>query len=413
MKFWNLALGVAAALLVASPGFAQDIGFATVGIISQTMGVNDGRVCTGEFSRGDIGCAANAPYVSRTSGFVGIGTTEPSATLHVRSPNKSAIFIDRDTSWSGIDFGTSRTIEARIAVPANGTGDLTFETSSTGSAFEKMRIGANGNVGIGTKTPAISVTVVGEVQVSNSGVVCNASTAGAIRYTGGALSYCNGSAFTTLSAVGGTVSDRIASGTTSIVAQTGGVISITTNGTTAGYFDTAGRLISPGISITTLNGISSTNGYFSRGAMLGNSLQAANQHPLEIADNISPSLRIRARGQSTEAAIILVGSNTTSNTSQVAMLSAYQPFGGGSADSALDIRVRANGEDYYSPKTVMTLLGSGRVGLATTAPSSTLHVSGTIMAKTAANDNTCSLTEHGAIRFNDVTGRLQICRSKP
>jgi hypothetical protein len=59
--------------------------------------------------------------------------------------------------------------------------------------------------------------------------------------------------------------DRISASNNHAMVQTmpGGTVSITT-GNTAGtsYFDTIGRWVGPGISITTAYGISSTNGYF-------------------------------------------------------------------------------------------------------------------------------------------------------
>ncbi|PIZ31781.1 MAG: hypothetical protein COY40_01245 [Alphaproteobacteria bacterium CG_4_10_14_0_8_um_filter_53_9] len=45
--------------------------------------------------------------------------------------------------------------------------------------------------------------------------------------------------------------DKIVSGTTNVTARTDGTISFTTGGVTTGYFDTAGRLVVPGISVTT------------------------------------------------------------------------------------------------------------------------------------------------------------------
>ncbi|MBW9067143.1 tail fiber domain-containing protein [Agrobacterium pusense] len=56
--------------------------------------------------------------------------------------------------------------------------------------------------------------------------------------------------------------DRISSNTTSVVAETSGLIRINTNGVNTGYFDTIGRLVTPGVSST--GAISGTRGHFSR-----------------------------------------------------------------------------------------------------------------------------------------------------
>lgn len=52
----------------------------------------------------------------------------------------------------------------------------------------------------------------------------------------------------------------------------------------------------------------------------------------------------------------------------------------------------------------------GVAGFGTASPSATVHVSGTIMAKMAANDRACPPEQWGAMRFNETTKRLQICR---
>jgi hypothetical protein len=52
----------------------------------------------------------------------------------------------------------------------------------------------------------------------------------------------------------------------------------------------------------------------------------------------------------------------------------------------------------------------GVAGFGTSSPSATVHVSGTIMAKMAANDRACPPEQWGAMRFNETTKRLQICR---
>jgi hypothetical protein len=64
-----------------STGHAQS--FDAMAVISSTMGVNAGRVCMGEGSRGDLGCPSYAPYVSG-NGSVGVGgLTSPRGALDV------------------------------------------------------------------------------------------------------------------------------------------------------------------------------------------------------------------------------------------------------------------------------------------------------------------------------------------
>lgn len=104
---------------------------------------------------------------------------------------------------------------------------------------------------------------------------CSASNRGAIRYstTETQFQVCYGSgSWVALSDVSGTTPyypDRITSGTAGIFVSNTGIINLRTGGTTFGYFDTSGLLVTPGISITTANGISSTYGYFANRVGIG------------------------------------------------------------------------------------------------------------------------------------------------
>jgi len=85
--------------------------------ISSTMGVNAGRLCLGEASRGDIGCPIHAPYVA-SNGNLGLGTTlpttqvylrgtEPTLTLAGNNANQTESgrirFLESDTTaWQGV-----------------------------------------------------------------------------------------------------------------------------------------------------------------------------------------------------------------------------------------------------------------------------------------------------------------------
>jgi len=97
-----------------------------------------------------------------------------------------------------------------------------------------------------------SLSVSGTLRVGNGGESCDSDMTGAIRYAGGTFEFCSGSSWQSLvAAADGGEPDAIVSGTTSVTANTSGYISLTTGGTTTGYFDTAGRLVVPGISVTT------------------------------------------------------------------------------------------------------------------------------------------------------------------
>ncbi len=131
-----------------------------------------------------------------SSGNVGIGTTSPTAILHVNPALDATSAIKIGTPYTSgninvpikgspggynIDFYTWRDVQAdqigariraeRINDYAPNSAlvqamDLTFATSLgyTGSLSEKMRINSTGNVGIGTAFPAEKLSVNGKIR---------------------------------------------------------------------------------------------------------------------------------------------------------------------------------------------------------------------------------------------------------
>jgi hypothetical protein len=85
-------------------------------------------------------------------------------------------------------------------------------------------------------------------------------------------------------------------------------------------------------------------------------------------------LVIEESGTSIGSTIRLIGTNTIAGASQVSHITSYQPSGGGAQEAALDFKVRRNTDAYASPSTVMTLLGSGNVGIGTANPTVKLQV---------------------------------------
>jgi hypothetical protein len=123
--------------------------------------------------RGNAG-GGTALLTIKDSGYVGIGTTSPSAKLHIRSDttgqNSLLILENNTTTWGGnndgasIEFKTYETgnqtsrSQAKILIADPTTNDssnadLVFQTRGNSDVTEKMRISNSGNVGIGTNSP--------------------------------------------------------------------------------------------------------------------------------------------------------------------------------------------------------------------------------------------------------------------
>ena len=102
------------------------------------------------------GSGANG-RASTTAGNVGIGTTSPTARLDVRRGDAAGKIAEfHQNTGYGIDIGSSQSV-AYISSGYNQR--LDFKTDPTSGQTERMSILANGNVGIGTITPAHDLVV--------------------------------------------------------------------------------------------------------------------------------------------------------------------------------------------------------------------------------------------------------------
>lgn len=135
------------------------------------------KVCNGTPPYQDIGGGywAASPFNSNNiyntnSGNVGIGTNNPTGygpgkSLHIFDPSNTNSGIRMQAGSTDVGIGTAASLNGMI-LGAMSNGPIQLLTNSS----ERMRIAANGNVGIGTTNPAATerLHVVGNIYTPNS-----------------------------------------------------------------------------------------------------------------------------------------------------------------------------------------------------------------------------------------------------
>lgn len=224
--------------------------------------------------------------------------------------------------------------------------------------------------------------------------------------------------------------DRIISGSANVVAYAGGTISFTTGGISGtAYFDTAGRLIAPGISTTTnqasfttvyASGLITAGGLNSAGTVsaTAGSFRGLAVGMINASGDITTTAAIRAETLYATGAVInglatgyIAGSGDISTSGDV-----YAANFHGSGAYLTDIPASAitgltNNGDRITSGTVSAVAqqATGAVQV-----QGTVNVSGTVKAESAivAGDATCTDDNYGAARINPATGRFQLCLNR-
>ena len=149
----------------------------------------DGSVTPAKIASGDFYFDTNTLYVDATNNRVGIGTSSPSSELHIASDSPVITLQDTDSTEplstyigfkdSGgaihgyVGYGSSSSDLFQIV---NSYDDIVMYTGSSGSASERMRIDASGNLIVGSTNAApvsnnvvgVSIRNFGEVQMSTN-----------------------------------------------------------------------------------------------------------------------------------------------------------------------------------------------------------------------------------------------------
>jgi len=176
---------------LATTPFAQDWG--QLATISSTMGVQDGRLCLGEASRGDIGCPAYAPYVS-PNGNVGIGTSVPTSTFQIRN---NIIFDEGNGNIAigpDIRFQSAGLIAADDALHinvdatnnSNGGFSINKGSNSMTGATRLLTLANNGDLTLGYADAVTDTRLLTVKSAGYAGLVLNGDTTNVSGEPGGA-----------------------------------------------------------------------------------------------------------------------------------------------------------------------------------------------------------------------------------
>jgi hypothetical protein len=427
-------------------GLNTALGYANFAMISASSGTNSTAGAPGnlKFSTSDGGASAIERMRIDSDGRVGIGTSNPADRVDISGPDNTTALRIKDGN-TALRFALNATATyIQSTKNSGGSADLIF--SENGGANEKMRIKADGKVGIGTTTPLVSLDVGNKtdaIRVPVGATLDQPSSVanGMIRYNsdnnkfeayengawtnmiGGSASsassvaagagsaatpsisfsadadtgfYSSGTNSIGISAGGAKVWDITSSG---IVSPTAGGASIATAAGTAaaptfsfaGDTDTGWYLAAPDTLAASTGGVERVRINSSGNVGIGTT------NPTTIGDGDTPKiLRVHQTGgqgvlslttdntsSSSWAGSVSFGTTGASGTKRSAVISSV--LTGVSTTNAIgDLRFFTS--DGTTMNTNMIISATGNVGIGTTNPSSRLHVA----ASTAGNVVTVS-----------------------
>jgi hypothetical protein len=282
------------------------------------------------------------------SGNVGIGTTGPTAKLHVNGVNGVLSYLQSSGGSAWQQFGSSD--GTKLWVVGQGTDDGSvsqFGIRDQGAGITRMLINSTGNVGVGTTAPVARLDIYGAdtntLQINNTAAVSASSGAGISGFTSGLPSAADQRlGFYTLGAKdGGTLRNTVAIQGFSSQAWA--------SGTAGGSY----------LTFSTTPNNSFTRAEVMRVDQAGNVGigTTAPTHTLEVSSN-----------NGTDYAAYILNTHNASG-SQGLFVGRYGYTGG----YALRVQNDVNG-DSGGPFDAFVVDGTNRVGIGTATPATALHI---------------------------------------
>ncbi|MBT6120196.1 hypothetical protein HOH45_01865 [bacterium] len=200
--------------LIVSNTLTSEFGLFTTGLgVGVTSAPDSGLLVSGNVTANSIEIIDNfemtnatfnvnegSLFVGSTSSYVGLGTTNPTAPLHLVYTNSSSYSADNNNSWNSIKIQTLQDelgsnsgllLAPHSSSPSStvGSGIVAIKSSSSetdygshlafitdplsGDSTEAMRLTDTGYLGIGTSTPQTNLDVLGNMTISGNLTVSN------------------------------------------------------------------------------------------------------------------------------------------------------------------------------------------------------------------------------------------------